>query len=79
MQEQIVPFYFDHFLKLNGYTPNYNFRTNVDMRDGPEFSRLKVREVLPDVLARLENWETMHKKIMEENIQRNPKMYENVI
>ncbi|XP_017048981.1 uncharacterized protein LOC108093432 [Drosophila ficusphila] len=79
MQEQIVPFYFDHFLKINGYTPNYNFRTNVDLRDGPEFNRLKVREVLPDVLARLENWEMMHKKIMEENIQRNPKMYENVI
>jgi len=79
MQEQIVPFYFDHFLKINGYTPNYNFRTNVDLRDGPEFNRLKVCEVLPDVLARLETWETMHKKIMEENIQRNPKMYENVI
>ncbi|XP_016970956.1 uncharacterized protein LOC108038635 [Drosophila rhopaloa] len=79
MQEQIVPFYFDHFLKINGYTPNYNFRTNVDLRDGPEFNRLKVREVLPDVLARLEMLETMHKKTMEENIQRNPKMYENVI
>ncbi|XP_017106300.2 uncharacterized protein [Drosophila bipectinata] len=79
MQEQIVPFYFDHFLKINGYTPNYNFRTNVDLRDGPEFSRLKIREVLPDVLARLEHWENMHKKVMEENIQRNPKMYENVI
>ncbi|XP_017133296.1 uncharacterized protein LOC108149904 [Drosophila elegans] len=79
MQEQIVPFYFDHFLKINGYTPNYNFRTNVDLRDGPEFNRLKVREVLPDVLARLETLEMMHKKTMEENIQRNPKMYENVI
>lgn len=79
MQEQIVPFYFDHFLKINGYTPNYNFRTNVDIRDGNEFSRLKVREVIPDVLARLETLETMQKKVMEENIQRNPKMYENVI
>ncbi|XP_020810597.1 uncharacterized protein LOC110185926 [Drosophila serrata] len=79
MQEQIVPFYFDHFLKINGYTPNYNFRTNVDMRDGPEFSRLKVREVLPDVLLRLEMLDVQQKKIMEENIQRNPKMYENVI
>ncbi|KAH8270037.1 hypothetical protein KR018_002992, partial [Drosophila ironensis] len=79
MQEQIVPFYFDHFLKINGYTPNYNFRTNVDMRDGPEFNRLKIREVLPEVLAKLEIWETMRKTAMEENIQRNPKMYENVI
>ncbi|KAH8237995.1 hypothetical protein KR032_010320, partial [Drosophila birchii] len=79
MQEQIVPFYFDHFLKINGYTPNYNFRTNVDMRDGNEFNRLKVREVLPDVLLRLEHLEMTQKKTMEENIQRNPKMYENVI
>ncbi|KAH8255429.1 hypothetical protein KR038_002910, partial [Drosophila bunnanda] len=79
MQEQIVPFYFDHFLKINGYTPNYNFRTNVDIRDGSEFSRLKVREVLPDVLLRLEMLEVQQKKIMDENIQRNPKMYENVI
>ncbi|KAH8334171.1 hypothetical protein KR059_007135 [Drosophila kikkawai] len=79
MQEQIVPFYFDHFLKINGYTPNYNFRTNVDTRDGNEFNRLKVREVVPDVLLRLEMLEMSQKKIMEENIQRNPKMYENVI
>ncbi|XP_023174968.1 uncharacterized protein LOC111602221 [Drosophila hydei] len=78
MQEQIVPFYFDHFLKLNGYTPNYNFKTNIEMRDGPEFDRFRIREVLPDVLQKVENWEIMHKKIMEENIQRNPKMYENV-
>ncbi|KAH8281518.1 hypothetical protein KR054_001211, partial [Drosophila jambulina] len=79
MHEQIVPFYFDHFLKINGYTPNYNFRTNVDIRDGNEFDRLKVREVLPDVFLRLEMLEASQKKIMEENIQRNPKMYENVI
>ncbi|EDW28196.1 GL19072 [Drosophila persimilis] len=78
MQEQIVPFYFDHFLKINGYTPNYNFKTNIELRDGPELARFKVKEVLPDVIIRLENWELMHKKIMEENIQRNPKMYENI-
>ncbi|XP_017860239.1 PREDICTED: uncharacterized protein LOC108611909 [Drosophila arizonae] len=78
MQEQIVPFYFDHFLKLNGYTPNYNFKTNIELRDGLEIDRFRIREVLPDVLQKVENWENMHKKIMEENIQRNPKMYENV-
>ncbi|BFF93416.1 uncharacterized protein DMAD_11276 [Drosophila madeirensis] len=78
MQEQIVPFYFDHFLKIHGYTPNYNFKTNVELRDGPELARLKIKEVIPDVLIRLENWELTHKKIMEENIQRNPKMYENI-
>ncbi|XP_041448395.1 uncharacterized protein LOC111074845 [Drosophila obscura] len=78
MQEQIVPFYFDHFLKIHGYTPNYNFKTNIELRDGPEVARLKIKEVIPDVLIRLENWELTHKKIMEENIQRNPKMYENI-
>ncbi|EDW03014.1 GH10725 [Drosophila grimshawi] len=78
MQEQIVPFYFDHFLKLNGYTPNYNFKTNIEMRDGPEINRFRIREIIPDVLQKVENWENMHRKIMEDNIQRNPKMYENV-
>ncbi|KAH8404910.1 hypothetical protein KR222_010193, partial [Zaprionus bogoriensis] len=78
IQEQIVPFYFDHFLKLNGYTPNYNFKTNIEMRDGPEINRFHIREVIPDVLQKIENWENTQRKIMEENIQRNPKMYENV-
>ncbi|XP_064553638.1 uncharacterized protein LOC135438993 [Drosophila montana] len=78
MQEQIVPFYFDHFLKLNGYTPNYNFKTNIEQRDGIEINRFRIREVIPDVMQKVEHWEYTHKKIMEENIQRNPKMYENV-
>ncbi|KAM8715304.1 hypothetical protein ACLKA7_002369 [Drosophila subpalustris] len=78
IQEQIVPFYFDHFLKINGYTPNYNFKTNIEVRDGPEINRFRIKEVIPDVLQKVENWENAHKKIMEENIQRNPKMYENV-
>lgn len=78
IQEQIVPFYFDHFLKLNGYTPNYNFKTQTELRDGPEIDRLQVREVIPEVIQKLEKWEINRKRIMEENIQRNPKMYENV-
>ncbi|XP_030375607.1 uncharacterized protein LOC115624895 [Scaptodrosophila lebanonensis] len=79
MQEQIVPFYFDHFLKIHGYTPNYNFKTNIELRDGPEINRFRVRDVIPDVLQKLENWEFTRKKIMDENIQRNPKMYENIM
>ncbi|XP_068151659.1 uncharacterized protein [Drosophila tropicalis] len=78
MQEQIIPFYFDHFLKINGYVPNYNFKTNIELRDGPEINRFQVRDVIPDVLQKVENWEQLHKKIMEESIQRNPRMYENV-
>lgn len=78
IQEQIVPFYFDHFLKLNGYTPNYNFKTNIELRDGPEMSRVALHSVVPEILERLDKWEAGRKRIMEDNIQRNPKMYENV-
>lgn len=79
MQEQIVPFYFDHFLKLNGYTPNYNFKTQVEQRDGPEEDRIKIRNLLPDILHRLQMWDEKKKKIMEDNIAQNPKMYIDVI
>ncbi|XP_011178127.2 uncharacterized protein LOC105209429 [Zeugodacus cucurbitae] len=78
IQEQIVPFYFDHFLKLNGYTPNYNFKTNVELRDGPEVSRVALRNLVPEILEKLDKWELMRKRIMDDNIQRNPRMYENV-
>ncbi|XP_067647974.1 uncharacterized protein [Eurosta solidaginis] len=78
IQEQIVPFYFDHFLKLNGYTPNYNFKTQIELRDGPEIQRVAVRSVVPEILERLDKWESVRKRTMEDNIQRNPKMYENV-
>ncbi|XP_018785438.1 PREDICTED: uncharacterized protein LOC108966810 [Bactrocera latifrons] len=78
IQEQIVPFYFDHFLKLNGYTPNYNFKTNVELRDGPEASRVALRSLVPEILEKLDKWELVRKRIMDDNIQRNPRMYENV-
>ncbi|XP_073836028.1 uncharacterized protein [Musca autumnalis] len=79
IQEQIVPFYFDHFLKLNGYTPNYNFKTQIEMRDGPELDRLKVRSVVPEIQERLMQWEQMKRKIMEDHIAQNPKMYIDVV
>ena len=78
-QEQIVPFYFDHFLKLNGYTPNYNFKTQIELRDGPEIERLKVRSVIPEIQERLELWEELKKKTMEDHIAQNPKMYVDVM
>uniref|UniRef100_A0A1I8PW85 Uncharacterized protein n=1 Tax=Stomoxys calcitrans TaxID=35570 RepID=A0A1I8PW85_STOCA len=78
-QEQIIPFYFDHFLKLHGYTPQYNFNTQIEMRDGPELNRLKVRSVIPEVQERLRQWENMKKKIMEDHIAQNPNMYVNVV
>uniref|UniRef100_A0A1A9WDH9 Uncharacterized protein n=1 Tax=Glossina brevipalpis TaxID=37001 RepID=A0A1A9WDH9_9MUSC len=79
IQQQIVPFYFDHFLKLNGYTPNYNFNTQVELRDGPEVNRLAVSSLIPDVMLRLEQWEKKRRRIMEEHIAGNPKMYVDVI
>ncbi|KAI8115952.1 mitochondrial, 28S ribosomal protein S31 [Lucilia cuprina] len=74
-QEQIVPFYFDHFLKLNGYTPNYNFKTQIELRDGAEIDRLQVKSVIPEIQERMEQWGAMKKRIMEENIAQNPKIH----
>lgn len=79
IQEQIVPFYFDHFLKLNGYTPNYNFKTQIELRDGAEVDRLQVKSVIPEVLGRMEQWQELKKKVMEDNIAKNPKMYVDVM
>uniref|UniRef100_A0A1B0G0F1 Uncharacterized protein n=1 Tax=Glossina morsitans morsitans TaxID=37546 RepID=A0A1B0G0F1_GLOMM len=79
IQKQIVPFYFDHFLKLNGYTPNYNFKTQVELRDGLEVNRLGVQAIIPEVMTKLEQWERRKKTIMEEHISGNPKMYIDVI
>ncbi|KAM7356312.1 uncharacterized protein ACRADG_002117 [Cochliomyia hominivorax] len=79
MPEHIVPFYFDHFLKINGYTPNYNFKTQIELRDGPEIDRLQVKSVIPEVEERMQQWEIMKRKIMEENIAKNPKMYVDVM
>ncbi|XP_037947818.1 uncharacterized protein LOC119679498 [Teleopsis dalmanni] len=73
-----VEFYFDYFLSLNGYTPNYNFKTQVELRDGPEINRMNVEEVLPEIVDRLGKWEETKQKIMEESILRNRHMYENV-
>ncbi|KAI9583645.1 hypothetical protein GQX74_005393 [Glossina fuscipes] len=75
IQRQIVPFYFDHFLKLNGYTPNYNFKTQVELRDGPEVDRLAVQTIIPEVMTKLEQWQKRKRIIMEEHIAGNPKMY----
>lgn len=78
IQESIVPFYFDHFLILNGYVPNYNFRTQVDARDGPEINRLKKRSIIPEVMSQLEKWEQIREKIKEDHINKHPEMYQNV-
>ncbi|XP_055854759.1 uncharacterized protein LOC129918314 [Episyrphus balteatus] len=78
IQKSIVPFYFDHFLIINGYQPSYDFQTQVELRDGPEIDRMQVKKVLPEVMEKFEKWQIMKKRIMEENISKNPQMYQNV-
>lgn len=78
IQEKVLPFYFDHFLKLNGYTPNYNFKTQVEMRDGPEMERIRIKSVIPEIQQSMHQWETMKRKVMENNIAQNPKKYVDV-
>ncbi|XP_055907892.1 uncharacterized protein LOC129942831 [Eupeodes corollae] len=78
MQQSVVPFYFDHFLIINGYQPCYDFKTQIELNDGPEIDRLHVKKLLPEVTDKLEKWQAMQKRIMEENISKNPQMYQNV-
>lgn len=79
IQESNVPFYFDYFLSLNDYKPNYNFKTKSDIRDGPEEELVKFRSLLPNVLDKLNKWEQLRKKVMETNIRNHPEMYTNIV
>lgn len=74
-----VPFYFDYFLILNDYKPNYNFKTKSDIQDGPEEDLIKVRSVLSNVEEKMYRWEQLKKKVMEANIRNHPEMYTNVV
>lgn len=78
IQESNVPFYFDYFLSLNDYKPNYNFKTKADIRDGPEEELVKIRSLLSTVEDKMYRWEQMKKKIMDANIRNHPEMYTNV-
>ena len=77
-QETTVQFDFDHFLKMNGYTPNYNFKTQIELRDGPEVGRFMVQSLVPEVLEKVERWEAIRKRQTEESIAKNIKIYQNI-
>lgn len=77
-QKSIVPFYFDHFLSINGYQPNYNFKSQIELRDGAEVDRFQIKSLLPDVLEKFEKCQLKKKKIADEHISKNSKMYHNV-
>ncbi|XP_037954189.1 uncharacterized protein LOC119684257 [Teleopsis dalmanni] len=76
--ELVTPFYFDYFLALNGYTPDYNFQTQVDLRDGPELDRLKIGSLVPEMKQKISDWEDRRQKIMEQNIIIYHSIYDNV-
>ncbi|KAL5290719.1 CCDC37 family protein [Megaselia abdita] len=79
IQESNVPFYFDYFLSLHDYKPNYNFKTKTEIRDGPEEDLVKVRSLLPNVEEKMYRWEQIKKKVMETNIRNHPEMYTNIV
>uniref|UniRef100_T1GDF8 Uncharacterized protein n=1 Tax=Megaselia scalaris TaxID=36166 RepID=T1GDF8_MEGSC len=78
IQESNVPFYFDYFLSLNDYKPNYNFKTKTELRDGPEEDLVRIKSVLGNVQEKLYRWEQLRKKVMETNIRNHPEMYTNI-
>ncbi|KAL1397570.1 hypothetical protein pipiens_002500 [Culex pipiens pipiens] len=56
---------FDQFLRSIGYEPDYGGVTRVELRDGPETNFFKRKELIPEVMRRIERWERMQESIKQ--------------
>lgn len=77
LEANCIPFYFDVFLRQNNYFPVYDFKTEIEMREGSEYSQFKFEDVLEDVQNNLRMWETQKQKRMDEQIRQTWHLYEN--
>lgn len=69
LQSNCVPFYYDHFLKMRNYIPVYDFKTDIEIREGPEENRFKYQDVMPVVKHAMADWER-YRKIEEDHFIR---------
>lgn len=69
LQSNCIPFYYDHFLKLHNYIPIYDFKTDIECRDGAEEKKFKYLDLMAEVEDAMKNWER-YKKIEEEHFIR---------
>lgn len=75
LQFHCIPFHFDHFLRLNDYLPSYDFKTQIELRDGDEMKRFRYEDVLDDVYRLLAVWERKRKEQVEQDIRNTLQLY----
>lgn len=75
LQDDCIQFYFDHFLKLHDYIPAYDFKTNIELLEGPEEKRFAYKDVLEDVFTSLKKWEKNQQKLLEYHIKKTWYLY----
>lgn len=76
LEANCIPFYFDVFLRQNNYFPVYDFKTEIELREGSEFGMFKFEDVLEDVQNNLRIWETEKQRRMDEQIRQTWHLYE---
>lgn len=70
-----IPFNFDFFLQLHGYIPSYDFKTEIELRDGDESKRFRYDDVLDEVYRRMGDWEKKHEEEVKQDILKALRMY----
>lgn len=75
LQSKCIPFHFDHFLRLHDYFPSYDFKTEIELRDGDEGKRFRYEDVLDDVYRLLDVWERKRKEQVDQDIRRTLQLY----
>lgn len=75
LHSNCIPFHFDHFLRLHDYFPSYDFKTQIEMRDGDEAKRFRYDDVLDDVYRLVGNWERRRKEQVDEDIRKTLQLY----
>ncbi|XP_058814718.1 uncharacterized protein LOC131678527 [Topomyia yanbarensis] len=61
---------YDHFLRTLGYEPEYDFETEVQLRDGPEIDRFKRIELVPKVMQRMAKWDALQETLKQRLLAR---------
>lgn len=75
LEANCIPFYFDVFLRQNQYFPSYDFKTEIELREGSEYKQFKYEDVLDDVQNNVRIWEVNKQKIMDDNIRSTWHLY----
>lgn len=75
LQSNCIPFYFDFFLKQHDYFPIYDFKTEIELTEGPESKHFHYEDVLDDVNQSLDVWERNRQKQIEKHVRQTWHLY----